>query len=165
MTKNIVAFGILACIIVLQTGCTLDSLKDVPAPCGDPLDYYNVLPDQTGNKLSTTETSNLPVKSETEACFKLREAIRLSMPGNKQQNDKEALVLLKDLKRSGELSESDLRFNNMLLQHVSQRQNLRKMIGAQEKRLKKAERQLDQLKNIEAEIDKKERSITSPIDE
>ena len=161
MTKNIIVCGILACIFALQTGCMPGKLKNSSAPCDEPLDYYNKGLAQTGSKPATTEASILPVENDTGACTRLREAIRLSMPGSKQQNDKKALVLLKDLERSGMLSESDQRFNNMLLQHVSQRQSLRTIIGAQEKRLKKAEMQLDQLKNIEVEIDKKERSLTS----
>ena len=182
MTKNIVIFGILACISALQTGCMPDKLIDKPAACGDPLDYYNELAAQSAKQHSTTKTSTLPVKKDTEACFRLQKAIWLSMPDSKQQNDKKALALLKELKHSGALSESDQRFNNMLLQHVSQRQDLRNMIGTQDKQLKKTETQLDQLKdideqlkktetqidqlkNIEVEIDKKERSVTSPIGE
>ena len=87
------------------------------------------------------------------------------MPGSKQQNDIQALILLNDLKLSGTLTKSDQQFNDMLLQHVSQRQELRNMIGSQDERLKKTETQIDQLKDIEVEIDKKERSVTSPIDE
>jgi hypothetical protein len=87
------------------------------------------------------------------------------MPGSKQQNDKKALTLLKDLKQAEMLSEDDQRFNNMLLQHVSQRQELRNMIGSQDQLLKQTETQLDQLKSIEVEIDKKERSVSSPVDE
>ena len=156
-------------------------LKDVSSPsaCDDPLDNYNELPAQVEVEPTTAEISTLPVENGTEVCLRLREAIRLSMPGSKQQNDKKALVILKDLERSQVLSDSDLRFNNMLLQHVSQRQTLRTTIGAQEQRLVKTEAQntelsnqlkvlqsqLDQLKNIEVEIDKKERSVTSPTDQ
>lgn len=188
MTKNIVIYGILACISALQTGCVQNEPKKVSVPAEataveaqsscDPLGYYNEQA-QADDKPSTTETNIWHVESSTNACLKLHEAIRLSMPGRKQQNDKKALELLKDLARTGVLSDNDLRFNNMLLQHVSQRQNLRKMIGGQEKRLVKTEAQntvlrsqlkilelqLDQLKNIEVEIDKKERSVTSPIGE
>ncbi len=186
MTKNIIIYGILACISALQAGCMQNNPKAVPAeatvveaqPSCDPLGYYNELA-QADDKTSTTETNTWPVESSTNVCLKLREAIRLSMPGCKQQNDKKALVILKDLERSQVLSDSDLRFNNMLLQHVSQRQSLRTMIGAQEQRLVKTEAQntvlsnqlktlqsqLDQLKNIEVEIDKKERSVTSPTDQ
>ena len=140
-------------------------LIDAPAPCGDPLDYFNKLSAQTDKQLATTEITTLTVKNDTEACFKLQKAIWLSMPGSKQQDDKKALVILKELKLSGALSESDQRFHNMLLQHVSQRQGLRNMIGSQDEQLKKTETQLDQLKDIEVEIDKKERSVTSPIGE
>ncbi len=188
MTKNIVVYGIVVCISVLQTGCMQGNPKDVSVPAEatvveaqpscDPLGYYNELA-QADDKPSATETNIWPVESGTDVCLKLREAIRLSMPGCKQQNDKKALVLLKDLKRTRVLSDSDVRFNNMLLQHVSQRQNLRKMSSAQEKRLiktkmqntvlrsqlKTLQSQLNQLKNIEVEIDKKERSVTSPIGE
>lgn len=187
MIKNIVIYGIFACISALQTGCVQNDPKKVSVPAEataveaqsscDPLGYYNELA-RADDKPSTTETSIWHVASSTNACLKLREAIRLSMPGRKQQNDKKALELLKDPERSGVLSDSDLRFNNMLLQHVSQRQNLRKMIAGQEKRLVKTEAQntvlrnqlkilesqLDQLKNIEVEIDKKERSVTTPTD-
>ena len=185
MTKNIVIYGVLACISLLQTGCVQNNPKKVSVPAEatvveaqsscDPLGYYNEQA-QADDKPSTTETNIWHVESSPNACLKLREAIRLSMPGGKQQNDKKALELLKDLERTGVLSNSNVRFSNMLLQHVSQRQNLRKMIGAQEKRLVKieaqntvlrnqlkiVESQLDQLKNIEVEIDKKERSVTYP---
>ena len=182
MTRKIAAYVILACVLSLQTGCSLSNHIDAAAPCADPLDYFNELSAQTNRQQATTETTPLPVKNDTDACFKLQKAIWLSMPGSKQQNDKKAIVLLKDLKDSGVLSESDLQFNNMLLQHISQRQDLRNMIGTQDKQLKKTETQLDQLKNIdeqlkktetqldqlkdiEVEIDKKERSVTSPIGE
>lgn len=155
-------------------------LKDVSSlsACDDPLDNYNELPAQVEVEPATAETSTLPVENGTSACLRLQEAINLSMPGSKQQNDKKALVILKELKHSGELSKSDQRFNDMLLQHVSQRQDLRNMIATQDKRLKKTETQLDktetqldktetqldQLKNIEVEIDKKERSVINPSD-
>ncbi len=87
------------------------------------------------------------------------------MPGSIQQNDIQALILLNELKLSGTLSKSNQQFNDMLLQHVSQRQDLRNMIGTEDEPLKKTETQIDQLKDIEVEIDKKERSVTSPIDE
>lgn len=186
MTKNIIIYGILACISTLQAGCMQNNPKDVPAeatvveaqPSCDPLGYYNGLA-QADDKTSATETNIWPVESSTNVCLKLRKAIRLSMPGCKQQNDKKALVILKDLEHSRVLSDSDLRFNNMLLQHVSQRQTFRTKISSQEQRLVKIEAQntvlsnqlktlqsqLDQLKNIEVEIDKKERSVTSPTDQ
>ena len=186
MTKNIIIYGILACISTLQAGCMQNNPKDVPAeatvveaqPSCDPLGYYNGLA-QADDKTSATETNIWPVESSTNVCLKLRKAIRLSMPGCKQQNDKKALVILKDLEHSRVLSDSDLRFNNMLLQHVSQRQTFRTKISAQEQRLVKTEAQntvlsnqlktlqsqLDQLKNIEIEIDKKERSVSSPTDQ
>ena len=160
MTKNLVIFGTLSFILAQQTGCMLNNLTDFHVPCDDPLGYYTELSAQTSN-----EVSSLPVKNKEGACFKLYEAIRLSMPGSKQQDDKKALVLLKHMNHSGELSESDQQFNNMLLEHVSQRQNLRNMIGTQDEQLKKTETQLDQLQNIEVEINKKERSVTSPIGE
>jgi hypothetical protein len=165
MTKYFFIYATLACILALQTGCVPRTHIDSPSNCGDPLAYYNVLSTQIDNQSSTTETSDLTVDSEMEACFKLYEAIRLSMPGSKQQDDKKALILLKDLNRNEALSNSDRQFSNMLLEHVSQRQNLRNMIGIQDEQLKKTETQLDQLKNIEVEINKKERSVTSPVSE
>jgi hypothetical protein len=164
----------LACSSILLTSCALISYPDpdaAPPPCSDPLAYYNELPAQIDDKASKSEatgktkTSGLPAKYGSEACYKLHEAIKFSIPKSKQQNDKRALVLLKELKQSKELSEKDQQFNNMLLQHVSQRQELRNMIGSQDELLKKTETQIDQLQNIELEIDKKERSVTSPIDE
>ena len=165
MTKNLFKCGILSCIFILQTACMAGNYISASTPCGNPLDYYNELSSQTDKEPSSTETHALPTGNDTHACFKLQEAIRLSMPGSKQQNDIQALTLLKDLKLSGALSKSDQQFNDMLLQHVSQRQDLRNMIGTQDERLKKTETQIDQLKDIEVEIDKKERSVTSPIDE
>lgn len=184
-------YGTVVCVSILQTSCALSNLKGVetsaeatavdaqlPA-CDNPLIFYSELAAQANNEPSTAETSTLPVENSTDVCLKLREAIRLSMPGSKQQNDKKALVLLEDLKHTHVLSGSNLLFNNMLLQHVSQRQNLRITIDTQEKRLintetqntvlrnqlKTLQSQLDLLKNIEVEIDKKERSVTSPINE
>jgi hypothetical protein len=165
MTKNLFKYGILSCIFILHTACMAGNYISESTPCGNPLDYYNELSVQTDKELSPTETHALPAINNVHACFKLREAIRLSMPGSKQQNDIQALILLNDLKLSGILSKSDQQFNDMLLQHVSQRQDLRNMIGSQDEQLKKTETQIDQLKDIEVEIDKKERSVASPIDE
>ena len=165
MTKNLFKYGILSCIFILQTTCMAGNYISASTPCGDPLDYYSELSSQTDKELSSTESHGLSADNDTHACFKLQEAIRLSMPGSKQQNDIQALILLKDLKLSGALTKSDQLFNDMLLQHVSQRQDLRNMIGSQDERLKKTETQIDQLKDIEVEIDKKERSVASPIDE
>jgi len=165
MTKNLFKYGVLSCISILHTPCIAGNYISASPPCGNPLDYYNELSVHTDKGLSPTEAHALPAIDDVHACFKLREAIRLSMPGSKQQNDIQALILLKDLKLSGTLSKSNQQFNDMLLQHVSQRQELRNMIGSQDERLKKTETQIDQLKDIEVEIDKKERSVTSPIDE
>jgi hypothetical protein len=165
MTKNLFKYGILSCTFILHTACMADNYISASTPCGNPLDYYNELSVQTDKELSPTEAHALPAGDDTHACFKLQEAIRLSMPGSKQQNDIQALILLNDLKLSGILSKSDQQFNDMLLQHVSQRQDLRNMIGSQDEQLKKTETQIDQLKDIEVEIDKKERSVASPIDE
>jgi len=165
MTKNFFKYAILSCITFLQTACMAGNYINASTPCGNPLDYYGELSTQTDKEPSSTETHGLPAGNDTHACFKLQEAIRLSMPGSKQQNDIKALTLLNDLKLSGTLTKSDQQFNDMLLQHVSQRQELRNMIGSQDERLKKTETQIDQLKDIEVEIDKKERSVTSPIDE
>ena len=193
MTKNMATCVILACISALQTGCIAGNLKDAPPPapsveatviktqplaCDDLLADDDMLPPQVENKTSATQ-GTLVINSRTEVCLKLREAIRLSTPYSKHQSDKKALVILKELRYSTVLPDTDLHINNILLQHVAQRQNLRKVIGAQDRRLKKAElqnkelhdqlktlqSQLDQLKNIEVEIDKKERSVTSPIGE
>ena len=165
MTKNLFKYGILICISVIQTACMAGNYISASTPCGNPLDYYNELSSQTDKELSPKEARALSTGNDTHACFKLQEAIRLSMPGSKQQNDIQALTLLKELKLSGTLSKTDQQFNDMLLQHVSQRQDLRNMIGTQDERLKKTETQIDQLKDIEVEIDKKERSVASPIDE
>lgn len=189
MTKNIAVYGLFFCILILQTSCmpgndktmpaVTTELKNQPSTCGNLLDYYNELAIQANEELPVTGSHTFPAENGTDSCLKLRKAIKLSMPDSDHQSDSKALVLLKDLKHSNTLSESDQRFNNFLLQHVAQRQHLRKIIGAQEKRLKKSrtkntvlhnqldtlKSQLNQLKNIEVEIDKKERSVTSPIGE
>lgn len=190
MTKNMATCVLLACISVLQTGCIAGNIKNEPsAPpakataespalkahplaCDELLADYNDPPALADDETDVT-------KSSADACIKLREAFRLSTPYSKYQSDKKALVLLKELKHNTALPVNDLHINNLLLQHVSQRQKLRTVIGAQDQRLKKSEAkntvlqnqlktlqsQLDQLKNIEVEIDKKERSVTSPIGE
>lgn len=189
MTKNIAVYGLLFCIIILQTSCMPGNNKTVPvvttdletqpSACANLLDYYNELASRANEELPVTGSHTLAAENGINSCLKLRKAIELSMPDSGHQSDSKALVLLKDLKHSNTLSGSDLQFNNFLLQHVSQRQHLRKIIGAQEKRLKKfrvqntvlhnqldtLKSQLNQLKNIEVEIDKKERSVTSPIGE
>ena len=147
-----------------------------PPACGDLVNYHSGLAAQTKEETPAVDATILSLEHAEDACPKLRKAIFLSMPGHNHQNDKEALELLKDLKRTGMLSGSDLQFSNMLLQHVSQRQDLRESITAQQHRLLEVETQntvlrnrlttlqsqLDQLKDIEVEIDKKERSLTSP---
>ena len=184
-------YGIIVCISILQTSCATNNRKGIQTPveataadawpptCEDPLNYYSRLAAQADDEPSTVKTNSLAVENSTDWCLKLREAIRLSMPGSEQQSDIEALVLLQDLRRTGALSGSNLKFNNMLLEHVSQRQDLRKMLAAQQQRLIKTETQntvlrnqlkilqsqLEQLKNIEVEIDKKERTVSSPINE
>ncbi len=191
LNRYMAIFGTVICISILQTNCASTNLSAVQMPtataavdaqspnCDDPLNYYSGLAVQANNEPSTVETNTLPVENGTGVCLKLREAIRLSMPGSKQQNDKKAVALLKELKRTDVLSSGNRQFINMLLQHVSQRQNLRIKIDAQEQRLTNTETQnavlrnqletlqsqLDLLKNIEVEIDKKERSVTSPINE
>ena len=191
LNKYLAVYGTIVCISILQTSCATSNLKGIQTPieataadarpttCGDSLNYYSQLEAQANDEPSTANTNTLPVENSTDVCLKLREAIRLSMPGSEQQNDKEALVLLQELKRTGVLSGSSLQFNNMLLDHVSQRQNLHITLDAQQKRLIKAEtqntvlrnqlktlqKQLEQLKNIDVEIDKKERKVSSPINE
>lgn len=189
VTNNRSVYAIAVCISILHTGCTSNNVKNEqtltgvtvgeakPSACVGSLDYYNQLPDWADDEPAKTIISPLPVANDEDVCLKLREAVRLSVSGNNQQSDKKALELLSDLKGNGMLSGSDLQFTNMLLRQVSQRQNLRKMIDAQEKRLVKTEMQntvlrnqlktiksqLNELKNIEVEIDKKERSVNSTI--
>ena len=191
LDKDIAIYGLVVCISILQSSCAPSNLREERMPvetattdaqlptCGDPLTYYSGLAAQTNEEISTVSTTTLAEKQPTDACPKLRKAIFLSMPGHNDQNDKEALELLKDLKRTGMLSGSDLRFSNMLLQHVSQRQDLREHTASQKKRvvevetqntvlrnrLKTLQSQLDQLQNIEVEIDKKERSLAAPIND
>lgn len=196
MIKNMVIYGTLACISVFHTSCMRSSIQqqpepfaaptvvettdDVsPAPCDDPLNYYNEVVTQTHDEHNAKAVNSLADNKETDACRKLAQAILLSKPGSKIQDDKQALKLLNELKYAETLSDWDLRFNNMLIQHITQRQDYVNLMVAQKKRLSKLEAQntvlrnqlktlqsqLDQLKNIEVEIDKKERSVTSPVSE
>ncbi|MBE9561225.1 MAG: hypothetical protein IMF15_10580 [Proteobacteria bacterium] len=176
-TKNIVVYAILTAALSLQAGCRFNDIKDTPQSCTNSLNYYDEGQTAANDKPPTKQDK--AVKEIPDACIKLSEAIRLSMPGGKQQDDEKALLILKDLKHSATLSGSDQQFNNMLLQHISQRQSLRELINTQKISLKKIETQnailrnqlktiqsqLDQLKNIEVEIDKKERSVISPMSE
>ena len=188
IVKNLAAFGLLISVLVSQTACMLQSIKAKPEPCDNVLKYYN------GHEIVADKIHILQLDNSSDACLKLRQAVIFSMPGSKQQCDEKALLILKDLKHKETLSDKDQKFNNMLLQHVSQRQYLRKMIATQALNLKKIktqnielqekikivqakevqntvlrnhlitlQSQLDQLKNIEVEIDKKERSVISPI--
>jgi hypothetical protein len=179
-------------MIILQAGCLSHPVINEPAPdkaiemkadfvgCeDDPLDYYNATPVLSEVAPMYVGDNGVERQKMDEDCSKLRKAIRLSIPGSEIQNDEEALVLLNQLKLDSTLVGRDLKFSLLLLQHVSQRQQLRKMLTVQEKRRIKADEknrilksqletlqsQLDQLKNIEIELDKKERSVTSPIGE
>jgi len=190
LNKYMTVYGAIVCISILQTSCATSNLKGIQTPveatadvwpttCDDTLNYYSQMQAEANDEPSTENTNTIPVENSTDVCLKLREAIRLSIPGSEHQSDTEALVLLQDLKRTGVLSGSTLQFNNMLLEHVSQRQNLRKMLDVQQKQLiktgtqntvlrnqlKTLQSQLEQLKNIEVEIDKKERTVSSPINE
>lgn len=188
LNKRLPVYGIVVCISMLQSSCTPSTVKvermptkvaatdAKPPACGDLLSYHCGLAAQTNEETPNIDATIFPVEHAPDACTKLRKAIFLSIPGHNQQNDKEALELLKDLKRTGMVSGSYLQFSNMLLQHVSQRQDLRDYITAQQHRLVEVETQntvlrnrlttlqsqLNQLKDIEVEIDKKERSLTSP---
>ena len=181
-------YAFVVCVSILQASCAPRTHEDAQMPCGpdtaeaqpplcgDPFVFYSELAAQTDEAFSTSDMTPLSVENDTAVCPKLRKAIFLSLPGSKTQNDKEALEILQELERTGVLSGQDLLFIDMLLQHVYQRQDLRDKIAAQEVRLVDVEQQktellnqlttlqsqLDQLKNIEVEIDKKERSLTNP---
>ncbi len=189
MTKNIIIYGLLLCCLIMQTSCIPGNTQNVPvkkatlkiqpSACADLLSYNNKLAAQTDEQPSKKSNLISATKNSTKACLKLREAIELSIPGSDHQSNSKALALLKDLKRSKILIERDQQFSNLLLQHISQRQKLHQIISTQKNQLKKIkikntvlhnqldtlQSQLNQLKNIEVEIDKKERSVTSPIGE
>ena len=186
--QDMAVCGIVVCISILQSSCTPSNLNSVQTPpvasatitqpptCGDPLVHYSGIAAQSNERSSPVDASTFSIKHFPEVCLRLHEAIFLSMPGSDQQNDKAALSILQDLARTDMPSDNDQQFNNMLLQHVSQRQDLREQIAAKQKRLLEVEKrntvlldqlktlqsQIDQLKNIEVEMDKKERSLTNP---
>ncbi len=192
MCENKIIYGTLIGIFILQTSCMHSSVNNVPTPivvthvlencptyCNfDALDDYSAGQDPVVSTESITKVSDdTSGETETEACVKLREAIMLSMPDDKNQNDKIALELLKELIQDSTLSSRDIFFSNQLFLQVQQRLELRKLISAQKKHRLKIEvenktlkgqldtlqSQLNQLKNIEVEIEKKERSVISPI--
>jgi hypothetical protein len=207
MITNRILFGALSCILILQTGCLRNSPENKPGPfvatglknienesglfeagglkagpvdCeDDPLDFYKAMPVLDDTEAGAKSSKTILAEKLSEDCQKLRKAIKLSIPGSKKQNDEKALSLLNELMQNSVLVGRDLKFSMLLLQHVSQRQQLRKKILLQEKRrliteqknaelqsqLETLQSQLDQLKNIEIEIDKKERSVISPISE
>ncbi len=186
-----ILYAVLSSIMILQTGCLRNNVRNghessvstaekiESADCqDDPLDFYNAMP-VLADAEPTENYNQIPFDEHAVDCVKLRKAIKLSLPGGKNQNDQLALSLLNELIQNSSLTGRDLKFTMLLLQHVSQRQQLRKMIALQEKhqikirqenmalksRLETLQSQLDQLKNIEIEIDKKERSVFSPISE
>lgn len=188
MIDTKVISGALSCSLFLLAGCLhnqvdidsgpvlMSSMQTEAVTCeDDPLDFYNAMPVSDENEVDTTAPNSL----QSDDCKKLRKAIRLSMPGSKNQNDEKALNILNELAQSSTLTGRDIKFSLLLLQHVSLRQQLRKRIETQEKRLMNSEQknsalksqleilqsQLDQLKKLEIEIDKKERSVISPIGE
>ncbi len=192
MLKLRTFYGALISMIILQAGCLSRPIINEPSPdksiemkadsvaCeDDPLDYYNAMPVLSEVAPRHDIDSGIERQKVDEDCSKLRKAIRLSIPGSEFQNDEQALVLLNEIKLNSTLVGRDLKFSLMLLQHVSQRQQLRNMLALQEKhRIKTVEKnkilksqletlqlKLDQLKNIEIELDKKERSVISPIGE
>jgi len=192
VTKNRIKYGLLFCLLIFQAGCmpaktkvepmmpiAATVLNSQPPVCDYPLDYNSQQASQLGEVSSVTENAGLPAINNMVACAMLRKAIKLSKPGSNQQENSNALLLLKELKKNNTLSDSDQRFSNLLFQYVAQRQQLVKEIAELENSLKKTrtqntvlrnrlntlQSQLNQLKNIEVEIDKKERSVTSPIGE
>jgi hypothetical protein len=192
MIKNRVLFGFFSCFLILLNGClqnrinsdsdtiAMASLKTETVSCeDDPLDFYNAMPVLDDINEDEKPEHTLPADKLRQDCMKLRKAIQLSIPGRNIQNDEKALSLLNELTKNSTLVGRDLKFSILLLQQVSQREQLRKVIEAQKKRHIKSEQkitalksqletlqsQLDQLKNIEIEIGKKERSVISPIGE
>lgn len=192
MCKNKIVYGAFIGILIMQNSCmhndaknglppiVKSNLTESPARCHyDPLDYYNASPASPDTESITEAADSTSIETETEACIKLREAIILSMPDSKNQNDKMALDLLKELKQTATLSNPDARFANQLFLQLQQRMELRNLIGSQVKKrlhieaenrtlksqLDTLQSQLNQLKNIEIEIERKERSVISPIGE
>ncbi len=111
------------------------SVKTKLEPCGNVLNYYN------GQEVVADKTHLLLVENSSDACLKLRQAVIFSIPGGKQQCDEKALLLLRNLKHKEALSDKDQKFNDRLLQHVSQRQYLRNVIATQALNLKKIKTQ------------------------
>jgi hypothetical protein len=197
----------LSCILVLQTGClrnnvenksepivvaslnnienesgslAIASLVVQPVACDDdPLDFYNAIHVLDDTEADAKSSNTMHTEKFRQDCLKLLKAIKLSMPGTKNQNDEKALSLLNELTQNSTLVGRDLKFSRLLLQHVSQRQQFRTKLELLQKRriiveqkntaltnqIETLQSQLDQLKNIEIEIDKKERSVISPIGE
>jgi len=183
LNRKRAVYGLVVCLSILLSGCAprpeATVSDDQPSTCGDLLIYYNKLSAKTDVETAISGKTTLSAGAHSAICTKLRQAIVYSMPGSRQQNDKQALELLHDLELTDVLHSRDLQFKNMLILHVTQRQELRDLIAAHKERLAEVESQnidlheqlttlqsqLDQLKSIETEIDKKERSLTSPTND
>jgi len=192
MISERILFSVLSCILILQTGCLRNNVKDEPVSIeatdlkvaavtseDNPPLFCNAITAMDDTEPGAKISNAMPTEKFWEDCLKLRKATKLSLPGSKNQNDEKALRLLNELTENSALAGRDLKFSRLLLQHVSQSLQLRKKIKLQEKhgieiekknsalktQLETLQSQLDQLKNIEIEIDKKERSVISPVDE
>ncbi len=180
--------------LFISTSCTLVKPNEIPKPnlppiamptlkntCGDNLNYMTAV-----NRM-TTEQKKLELNwldqelDQSESyCSILHLGMILSTPGSKFQKDKKAIKLFEKILTINDVSSSDEKFARLIVPHIKQRQGLRNKIGVMDKALKKyqtknatlnkritvLQAQINQLKKLETEIEKKEQSvITIPVPE
>lgn len=142
------------------------------------LNYYEALVEMTASELTQEEQmlrSNLG--QNQSSCYQLRLVLLLILPEAGGKNDKEAEQLLEDVQyKEASVQPQDRQIARLLFDQIQWRKKLRSDQQSLRKKLKKeraaslnllerlaeAQSKLNQLKNIEKNINKREQEISTP---
>lgn len=99
------------------------------------------------------------LSNPADICEELKLGLLLSHPMVNFQNDSRALKSLKNALPLLPDSAVDRPVLSMLIGHINERQVLRNMLGKTDSQLKTLQGQIDQLKNLEAQLEDKARAV------
>lgn len=173
-------FALTACTELPHVRNALFS-PDRPVECGDILAFYQQLAETKPSALNQIKSDLQQAIDQTEGgCPTLKLAMLLSMPGTPLQNTAEARALLDRYIRKELYSNQDeRRFARLMLDHLQQRERLlaktrelKSQLALEKERTQVLQEstdqiqiKLEQLKNIEQEMSRKEQSMATPSTE
>ncbi len=148
-------------------------LPAIEQGCGNNIAYMNSLISMNAEQYEPElERLDAKLDQSDSYCGVLHLAMLLSTPAPEVQNDSKAVKLYRKVLQMRGVNGTDQEFTEIFLAHTKQRQLLRNRIGAFDKELQKYKKengllklQIEQLKSLEAEIEKKEQSVITPVSE